>query len=224
MSAICLNGHQNSDGSLFCRMCGSPIEKMVDDSGSAPETSPTPDSLEPETNSEQPGGNGDAAANPKQRSNRGFLYGFIGLVVVLALAGIVSSAVARLGGVSTSSASEQTDSTSPVSDGSLGNASSNSGESAESSEPIEEARAILAGKWGSSATYAEIKSVTDSALLATGLALTDDMRSRAWSAVLVVSDKNAINPMTVMRCVSTNGAQAAMTFPNLAAICAVSGG
>lgn len=28
MSAICLNDHQNSDGSLFCRICGSPIEEV----------------------------------------------------------------------------------------------------------------------------------------------------------------------------------------------------
>lgn len=68
------------------------------------------------------------------------------------------------------------------------NESSSTGTSANSStgtEPdaIEQARVVLSQNYGESFSHSELESVTDAALLATGEAVTEDTRSRAWSAV-----------------------------------------
>ncbi len=143
---------------------------------------------------------------------------------MLTITAIVGVAVSRAGDSSPSTVNTgTTDGTSPEVSENDTSSNGNVG-SGDSTDPIEQARDVLASKWGSSATYDQVKAITDSALRATGNTPTDDLRSRAWSAVLVVSDDNAIDPMTVMSCVSANGAQASMTFPDLAALCAVSGG
>jgi hypothetical protein len=88
-----------------------------------------------------------------------------------------------------------------------------------SSDPIEQARVVLGGVY----SYDEVKSVTDSALEATGTAVNDDTRSRAWSAVLAVTENlSGVDPMEVMQCVEALGLASNTDFPDTAAICATS--
>lgn len=159
---------------------------------------------------------------PAALTARPFLIGLVVLALVLTVVVIAGVALSRADGSSSVSSGTGTGTSSEAGNSpSINDSSSGSGGS---TDPIEQARYVLATTWGSSATYDEIKSVTDSALRATGNSPTDEMRSRAWSAVLVVSDENSINPMTVMGCVLVNGTQASMTFPDLAAVCALTGG
>jgi hypothetical protein len=110
--------------------------------------------------------------------------------------------------------------------GSSGSGSSGSGSSGSPSDPIEQARVVLSNNYGSSYSYAAVKSATDSALSATGTPLTDDSRSRAWSAVLSVlkaPELSSVDPMDVMSCAAVpNAAGAGVSLPDLIAICAVS--
>jgi hypothetical protein len=88
-----------------------------------------------------------------------------------------------------------------------------------SSDPIEQARVVLGGAY----TYDEVKSVTDSALVATGTAVNDDTRNRAWSAVLTLTENlSGVAPMEVMQCVEELGLASDMDFPDTAALCATS--
>lgn len=90
--------------------------------------------------------------------------------------------------------------------------------SQDSDDPIEQARVVLLGEY----SYEEIKHVTDTALTVTGMQLTDDMRSRAWSSVLVLADTSGVEQMTIMRCVAEGGGgsvQDGVDFPDAAGLC-----
>lgn len=98
--------------------------------------------------------------------------------------------------------------------------------SGDDTDPIHQATTVLSEKYGDSVTYEEVKSVTDSALSATGNPVDDEYRSKAWSSVLSTVDGQdalaSVDPMDVMRCVSDGDAGAGATLPQLVAVCAVS--
>lgn len=220
MSTTRPDGHENADGSQFCNACGSPTERVE-----TPESAVTPP---PSDHVGTPIGPTRTDKSMADGSNRGsdkrWLIAIIGLnALLLVVAVVVVSISSSRGSDSSSGAFNPGTSPSTVSGGNP--PSSNDGDgSGGSTDPIEQAGAILVSKWGSSATYFDVKAVTDKALFGTGLELNDDSRSRAWSAVLTVGDSNSISPLTVMQCVAINGAQASMPFPDLAALCAVTGG
>jgi hypothetical protein len=87
-----------------------------------------------------------------------------------------------------------------------------------SSDPIEQARVVL----GTGHSYEAIKELTDNALSSTSTPLTDENRSRAWSAVLKVADNLNLQPLDVMECVPPLGraAGSAIDFPQAAGMCA----
>ncbi len=90
-----------------------------------------------------------------------------------------------------------------------------------SRDPIEQARVVLGGSY----SYAQIKAATDAALSSTGTALTDENRSRAWSAVLSVTGGlttkgYSVDAMAGMRCIPDLGQVSGMDFPDTAALCA----
>ena len=99
--------------------------------------------------------------------------------------------------------------------------------SSQTTDPVEQARVVLEQNYGESYDYAAIKTATDAALTATGETVSDDTRSRAWSAVLASikqPELSAVSPMGVMQCVAREGvgsAGAGMGFAEMAAICAV---
>lgn len=85
-------------------------------------------------------------------------------------------------------------------------------------DPIEQARVVLLGEF----TYDEVKAATDAALAATGTAVSDEMRSRAWSSVLSITKSHpGMSPMAVMQCVSELGPTAGTPFPDTAALCSL---
>jgi Protein of unknown function (DUF2510) len=105
----------------------------------------------------------------------------------------------------------------------VGNSSGGSSGGNGSADAITEAQSVLANQYGDSHSYSEVKTVTDAALSATDEPLTNTERSKAWSAVLAVADdpKVGTDPWEVMNCVASGDAGAGLTFPQLAATCAV---
>lgn len=83
-----------------------------------------------------------------------------------------------------------------------------------SKDPIEQARVVLNGKY----SYGQIKEVTDGVATAYGLPVSDDSRSRIWSAVLALTDKTSVKPMDVITCARTPLTKG-QTFPSAAALC-----
>lgn len=70
--------------------------------------------------------------------------------------------------------------------------------SSKTSNPIEQVQIILGGTH----SYESIDRVTDSALDAANLPLSDENRSRAWSSALAVTEDSDVSPMAVMQCAS----------------------
>lgn len=141
--------------------------------------------------------------------------GTVGLIV----AGVVVLAVVAAAGGSAFGEAGSTSSESSNSSGANGDESAGTidvGSSAGSTDPIEQARVVLGGSY----SYQTVKAVTDSALSVTGTASSNDAYSRAWSAVLKVSDNLQIDPMRVMTCVTEFPQGNGLTFAEAAALCA----
>jgi hypothetical protein len=154
-------------------------------------------------------------AVPKPGGMGCFGVGCIGVVVVVAVIAVIALGIIVVGAV-----------TSGVNTASTGSSTGqgpaeqeDSGVSGEgtSADPIEQARVVLGGAYA----YDTVKSVTDAALSATGTPATSENYSRAWSAVLTVSDNlEGVDPMAVMECVGEIGAASGFDFPEAAALCA----
>tara|TARA_B100000378_G_scaffold256904_2_gene234937 strand:- start:710 stop:1123 length:414 start_codon:yes stop_codon:yes gene_type:complete len=93
---------------------------------------------------------------------------------------------------------------------------SNSDGSTENQDPIAQAVLVLGNEY----SYDEVKVVTDRALRSANESLTDDNRSRAWSAVLATTDSLAVDPFDVMECVPDVAGSSGMSFPDAAGTCA----
>ncbi|ODT29320.1 MAG: hypothetical protein ABS63_00175 [Microbacterium sp. SCN 70-27] len=86
-----------------------------------------------------------------------------------------------------------------------------------SSDPVEHARVVLSGAYSNDM----VKAVTDAALAATNIPISSETYSRAWRAVLRVTDNLPdVAPMEVMERVAQLGPSSGMEFPETAAICA----
>jgi len=92
-------------------------------------------------------------------------------------------------------------------------------------DATEKAMAVLAASYDESYTYAEVQSASDAALQSVGEKVTDEMRSKAWSAVLKPLDDPAyqgVSPMGIMRCIAREGATVKAQgggFPEATAVC-----
>ncbi|GAA1998536.1 hypothetical protein FHS08_001381 [Microbacterium ulmi] len=74
---------------------------------------------------------------------------------------------------------------------------------------------------GGAYTYETVESVTTAALAATGTTVSNENFSRAWSAVLKVTDGvQGVAPMDVMSCVANTMSDSGFDFPEAAALCA----
>ena len=141
----------------------------------------------------------------KKRHSKAFWIG----LTVLVIGGIAL-------GISASNGGQSSRSSDPIFTPSTPRASGNGEQSSRSSDPIEQARVVLGGVY----SYDEVKSVTDSALAATGTAVNDDTRNRAWSAVLsLTKNLSGVTPMEVMQCVEGPRLASTMDFPDTAALC-----
>jgi hypothetical protein len=139
-----------------------------------------------------------------------FGIGCLGVIVVFVLAILIPVIGNAIGSASDGGGSSTT--TSGRSSG--GNSG---GGSDGSSDPIEQARVVLRGAY----SYDTVKAATDEALAATNTPISNENYSRAWSAVLKVTDNlTGVAPMDVMECVAELGPSSGMDFPDTTAICA----
>lgn len=136
--------------------------------------------------------------------------GVIAIVVLIVIVAVVSNAISASQTSGSGGASSQNS-------GSGGTSASSGRTSAGSSDPIEQARVVLGGSY----SYDHVKEVTDAALSATATEISSENYSRAWSAVLKVSDGlPGVLPMDVMLCVVEIGPTSRMSFAESTALCA----
>lgn len=139
--------------------------------------------------------------------------GCLSIVVIVVLALVIGPIINSISGSSTGSTRPSGGTSSNSSSGSGGGGSS----TGSSTDPIEQARVVLGGAY----SYSEVKTATDNALRATGTPVTDEYRSRAWSAVLAATrDLDSASQMEVMRCVAEIGPESGFDFPDAAGLCA----
>ncbi|MEV4689457.1 hypothetical protein [Microbacterium sp. LWH3-1.2] len=150
---------------------------------------------------------------PPKKSMGCFAIGCLGVIVVIVLAILIPVIGNAIGSASNGGDSSTTTTSGPSPGGNSG------GGSGGSSDPIEQARVVLRGAY----SYDTVKAATDAALAATNTPISDENYSRAWSAVLEVTDNlTGVAPMDVMACVAELGPSSGMDFPDTTAICATS--